>query len=101
MKNHKFVTGNVIKNVYGSIEIVVSVKEDGYTITIPIDYVNSSAGHPAKTHEVDEWCGCGDCEYCDEDKPYKRTVFGMDSATLVARTIKDWIVQGSTYKFFE
>lgn len=101
MKKTKFATGNVIKTAYGSIEIVTDVRDDGYTTTIPIDYTNSSAGHQAKSYEVDEWCYCGDCEYCNEDKPSKRIVFGMDKATLVARTIKEWIIKSSTHKFFE
>lgn len=99
----RFVTGNVIKTAYGSIEIVTDVRDDGYTTTIPIDYTNSSAGYQAKSYEVEEWCDwyCTGCEYCDEGKPYKRTVFGMDKATLVASTIKEWIIKSSTHKFFE
>jgi len=101
MRKGKFIQGNVIKTAYGSIEIVTSVKDDGYTNTIPIDATNCSAGHRPDTYEDEVWCDCGSCENCDSGKPYKTTMYGMDKAVLVANTVKEWIIKSTTQKFFE
>jgi uncharacterized protein YodC (DUF2158 family) len=98
----KFRTGNVIRTKGGSIEIVTSVKSDGYTTTIFYDHENSEAGHRYETYTEEEYCDCNmlDCEFCNEDKPYIRTIYGMEDAELVANTVKDWITK-SLFKNFE
>lgn len=89
----KFMKGNVIRTPSGSIEIVIDVKDDGYTNTIPITSTNCEIGRRAKTYVEKEY------SYDEDNEPYKRTVYGMDKCELVAYTIKEWIIQSYTKNF--
>jgi hypothetical protein len=95
----RFVTGNVIRTAYNSIEIVVSVGKDGYTNTIPIDCENCNIGHRYKTYDEEYFCECGSCDSCDNNEPITKTIYGMDKAVLLSPTIKDWIMKNLTNNF--
>jgi len=95
----KFCPGNVIKTKGGSIEIVYKVNDDGYTSTIFIDSFNSSAGHRYKTYTEEQYCDCGDCDDCLSNKKYTITYWGMEDATLLADTVKEWILKSLVKNF--
>jgi len=97
----KFRTGNVIKTARGNIKVVISVKDDGYTETIYVNAENTRAGHKYKTYTEDAGCICGfmSCPVCMGKEKNIITHYGMEDATLVARTIKDWITKTLLGKF--
>jgi len=97
----KFRTGNVIRTKYGTLEIVVDVKSDGYTETIHVCSSNTSAGHKHKTYVEDVGCICGyiSCPICGGHEKNLVTIYGMEDAVLVAPTVKDWITNILLEKF--
>lgn len=104
----KFNIGNVIKTANGHIEIVTSESGDYYN-TISFDHENSSSGHRLKTYMRDEMCwDCDindggeadpDCKTCKGSGSYKKKIFGMDKATLLAPTVKEYIMKRLTKNF--
>ena len=92
---NRFRSGNVIRTKDGSLEIVVSVKADGYTNVIYVNYSHMSGGHRDKTYQQEDTCTCGmlGCEICDLGEKVFTTVYGMEDAVLVAPTVKDWITR--------
>ncbi len=100
--NTRFRKGNVIRNYGGDIEIVIKVNSDGYTNTILIDSQNCEIGRRDETYEENDNerdCDTIDCEYCENNKPHKKKVYGMDSCKLLAYTVKEWIIKSMTKDF--
>jgi len=97
----KFVTGNVIRTRSGSLQIVSDTRTD-YINTIFFDSSNSSAGHRKEDYQMDNCCYCGpdpDCPDCKGTGEYKTTIYGYIHFTLVAHTVKDYILTGLTKNF--
>lgn len=91
----KFVSGNVIKTAYGSIEIVTNVRANGYVDTIFVKHSNSGAVHsPIDLVELED-CACeeDDCYYCETGTKKERIRYGMESAELLAKTVSEWITK--------
>jgi len=114
MKNKfpKYSTGNVLKTKYGSIIIITKVgtgvqyPEDDYYSWISFDSTNVSGGSYFKTREkvvsCEDQCGhrCEDedCE-CKGTGKYPRTDYGLDKATLLGSTVKDYIMNSLLKNF--
>jgi hypothetical protein len=96
---NRFSIGNVVKTKYGSIGIVTKIANDGYVSMVSYDHTNVSSGYRDKTYTEEVWCDCGDCENCRQNKPYIRTVYGMEDSVLIANTVKDWIINSVTSNF--
>ena len=95
-----FKTGNVIRDYYGNLLIVVDVREDHLNYLF-VNFSNASGGMSLKNHEEEDTCNCGyvGCEQCDEGKRVFKTVHGAEDAVLVADNIKDWILDNLTTRF--
>jgi hypothetical protein len=96
----KFRSGNVIRTKNGSIEIVCDTT-DTLTNTVFLNYENASATHREKTYTQKEYCSCGerDCDDCRHNTPRTVVYYGMEDATLVAHTVKEWILKSLTKNF--
>lgn len=89
-----FITGNVIRSPYGSIEIVIKAEED-YIACIPIDSSNVTIGHTREDKHYNKRCYCGgdtECE-CKGTGEYIQTILGFDKAEYLASNIKEYIVK--------
>ncbi|MCE5225254.1 MAG: hypothetical protein LLG05_05275 [Porphyromonadaceae bacterium] len=103
---NKLMIGNVIKTKEGNIEIVTGTSDD-YTRTVSAEYSNSSAGYP--TEDVGERgsciCldGCGhpqsDCVHCGGTGEVTQIRYGSNSAEVLAKTVKEYILNGLKKNF--
>lgn len=116
----KFKTGNVVRLESGSLVVICGYRyissrqwpndpNLNYDVCdyIFVEHSNSSGSSRVDKITKEEWCCCNlqngyhedDCEDCGGSGKFISTDNGMEKATLVAPSIKDWI--SNTLNFFK
>lgn len=104
-KKNKLTQGNVILTKAGNLEIVYNAIDER-TDTISLEYSNMSFHHRVEDYEINEKCDCGyrddsseimiydeECKKCQGQGHYKITIYGSNSAKVIANTVKEFIIK--------
>jgi len=112
MKHYKYSIGNVLKTQYGSIIIITKIgngvvhTDEEYYNWISFESTNCYGGTYLNTRQrmvnCEDHCGhpCNDEDcICKGTGEYEKTDYGLDQATLLGHTVKDYIMKAITKNF--